>query len=336
MRNIIKKTVSSSLVVLFAASLGSCSQSAPDRMPETEPTAKAEQSPSEPSSQAADQAKMVFRGPGEKLPKTVADFSLSSAPRYFGPDNLYDLINGGAEIYVEYGLKEMVTADYRSEARKDLTVTVEVYDQGSLLGAFGRTARFLAGRVDPSDAGQGLPPALADRGVFGGSDIIYFKDRFLVHVTLLDESAEATQESIEATGKELLPQFAEAVAAKITDDPQLPSRLKAFPAADKIGRSEAYELNDAAGVKGLKSAFTARYKLTSGAEFTLFVTENAPADKGVASALSKDNEEALKAGKMSIEGTDKALIGYNALGTEWTDNDKKAALERIKELTGGL
>ena len=60
------------------------------------------------------------------------------------------------------GLVKMVTSDYKSQAHATITVTVEIYDMGSSLGALGRVGRFLAGRSDPSKAGEGLPEALRE------------------------------------------------------------------------------------------------------------------------------------------------------------------------------
>jgi len=204
-------------------------------------------------------APMVFEGPGGKLPRAFGEMAISAPPRYFGPDNLYDLINGGAEVYAEFGLVRMVTADYASPRRPGITVTAEVYDMGSVEGAFGRTARFLDGRQDPSTAGEGLPSAWTDRGILGAGDLVAWQDRFLVHLTLLDESATADGDSIAAAGRELLPPMAEAVFTRIGADPPPPSDLASFPSANRIARSEAWSPTALAGIDGLGAGYTVRY-----------------------------------------------------------------------------
>lgn len=213
-----------------------------------------------PASSQKDGAKMVFEGPGEKLSTEVGDWKIVPGPRYFGPENLYDLINGGAEIYVDFGLKKMVTADYRSAAKEGLSVTAEVYDMGSVKGAFGRMARFLSGRADPANAGDGLPAGLEAKGIISGTDIIYFKGSYLVHLTLLDESPTATMESMTKAGAQVLPLFAESIAAKIADDAPIPAEFTAFPKENRIGRTEAFETKDTAGIADLGSGFTVRYR----------------------------------------------------------------------------
>jgi hypothetical protein len=308
--------------------VSSCSERSPSNAPPSSPPLK-DTAPEEAARPAPDLEKMVFEGPGLLLPKKALDLELSSSPRYFGPSNLFDLINGGAEIYAEFGLKKMVTADYRSPARKDKTVTLEIYDQGSPLGAFGRTARFLAGREDPSKAGEGLPGEIAERGLFGGTDIVYWKDRYLVHVTLLDESPDATLESMKTTARELLPPFAEAVAAKITSNPPLPPLLAAFPTAGRLARSEAWETKDLAGIDGLGAGFTVRYRAGDKA-FSLFASmELGGADEAAAKV------EALGAAageKATLIAAGDRAIGYTSTEQSWTSEDHRRAMAAVKEL----
>jgi hypothetical protein len=202
---------------------------------------------------------MVFEGPGAVLPRAVGPWKIKPSPRYFGTDNLYDLIDGGADVFTRFGMTRMVTADYGDEARKQLTTTVEIYDMGGSKNAFGRVARFLAGRTEAAAAGRGLPAGLDGRGVFGGADAVFWKSRFLVHLTLLDESPSATPESMSATGREILPPFASAVAAAIADDPPPPPDIALFPAADRVARGEAWEPADLLGIPGFGEGYSVSY-----------------------------------------------------------------------------
>ena len=91
-------------ILVFSAALGltfACSSrpsEESDVIKEKKETDLDEERTTEPS----DAPEAVFEGPGEMVPKTVDGFEISSNPRYFGPGNLYDLINGGAEIYAEF------------------------------------------------------------------------------------------------------------------------------------------------------------------------------------------------------------------------------------------
>lgn len=201
----------------------------------------------------------VFEGPGEKLVRGLDGWKLAGAPRYFGPDNLYDLIDGGAEVYVQFGFVRMVTAEYRDAGRPGVAVTVEIYDMGSPKGAFGRAARFLEGRVDPSGAGKGLPAAFADRGQLGDGDLVVWQDRYLVHATVIDERPDATPEGIAAAGAGLLPAFASAVLARIGGETAPPAALASFPAKGRVPRGEAWHPGRLLDVEGLGAGYTVRY-----------------------------------------------------------------------------
>lgn len=152
-----------------------------------------------------------LRGPGQRLRRTIGQFSIASPPRYFGPKNLYELINGGSESYISLGMKEMVTADYTSAEFPKVTVTVEIYDMASPKSASARFAKFLEGQQDPASAGKGLPKSMEARGLLGTANASFWKDRFLVNITLLDESDSASKETMGVLGGKLLPEFAKAI-----------------------------------------------------------------------------------------------------------------------------
>ena len=52
----------------------------------------------------------------------------------YDADNLWEYINGAAELFVEYDVQTCRTADLSAG---DLTVTVDLYDMGTPLNAFG-------------------------------------------------------------------------------------------------------------------------------------------------------------------------------------------------------
>jgi hypothetical protein len=276
-----------------------------------------------------DASKMVFEGPGEMLDTEVGDWKIVPGPRYFGPDNLYDLINGGAEIYVGFGLKKMVTADYRSASKDSLSVTVEIYDMGSAKGAFGRMARFLSGRADPSNAGDGLPAGLETKGIMSGTDIIYFKGSYLVHLTLLDESPTATMETMSKAGAQILPIFAESVAAKITEDAPIPAEFAAFPSENRIGRTEAFETKDTAGIGDVGSGFTMRYRQGENS-WTLLVTDvfanEALVDEKLKAMLAKEHG----AGQVALTKAGKRIVGLVAKTKTLSPVMVDAKLEALK------
>ena len=56
-------------------------------------------------------------------------------PQYFYSENLYEYINGSADLYNSYGFQELVTINYA--ANEDQYVILDIYDMGTSLNAFG-------------------------------------------------------------------------------------------------------------------------------------------------------------------------------------------------------
>ncbi|NLN61361.1 MAG: hypothetical protein GX146_00580 [Myxococcales bacterium] len=230
----------------------------------------------------------TFEGPGKMLLPRIGKWALTADLRYFDADNLYDLINGGAEVFVAYGFTRIATADYRMPG-DPRTVTAEVYHMGSPLGAFGRLSRYLENMADPSGAGDRLPEALRPFGIMGDGDLLVWKDAYLVHLTLLDEAADATPESIAEAGDALLPPMAETILNRIPGEAALPAAVQQLPQDHMLGRSAVWHPQHINDIKALRDGFTARYQGEDEHTWQLFVTSEAPdeaAARAMASALS--------------------------------------------------
>ena len=323
------------MVMVVSALLAGCQCE-----PETDAPKPTEHVEAAPGSQGEDSQtavdKMVFKGPGEMLSTEIGEWKIKSAPRYFGPDNLFDLINGGAEIFVEFGLKEMVTADFYRPRKSDKTVTVEIYDQGTVLGAFGRMARYLSGHVEPTKVQQGLPASLSGRGMFGGGDIVFWKNRFVVHLTLLDESPTASLESTIEEGKKALPMFAEKVAAKIAGESPIPAEFERFPEEHRIASSETWDPKQVLSFVDLGSGYKVRYH-DGEKRWVLFTTSEYSNEEAVASAVALVTSE-----RTSVTGDAKRSISAVRAGNRvvglvqanepfFTDTEKEPLLKSLVE-----
>ena len=295
-------------------------QAAASAVPEGNNTPATEKAPAKPE----------LRGPGLKLVETVGTWKLSDGPRYFGPDNLYDLINGGSEVYIAYGLKEMAVADFRATDTPNASVTVEVYDLSSPLNAFGRFSKFLAGKSNPTSAAEGVPRAVAGRGMLGSGSASFWKAGFLVNLTLLDESPDATLESTKTLGAKVLPAFMEALDAHISGSTELPAELAAFPAANLQQMSFLYE-PVLWNIAPLGAGFAAGY-VDGDKAWQLFVT--APfADAAAAEKALKEADGDLGPRNISASVEGLRIVGYR------TGGDKpavSAAEKSVKALQAAL
>lgn len=88
---------------------------------------------------------------GVLMNDTCRDMVLVGEPEYFIGDDLFSLINGGADLYHEYGFREVVTAKYGFTAGD--TVKAEVYDMGSPEGAWGIYSMTETSKARPFSAG---------------------------------------------------------------------------------------------------------------------------------------------------------------------------------------
>jgi len=70
------------------------------------------------------------------LPR-IPGWCLSQEPEFYGPENLFEYIDGASEAYLAYDFQGLMVAFYKREKDKEPVVTVEIYDMGEALKAFG-------------------------------------------------------------------------------------------------------------------------------------------------------------------------------------------------------
>ena len=128
-------------------------------------------------------------------------------------EKLYELINGGAELYISYGFKEAVSRTYKLEAQSE--IQVEIYDMGEAKNAFGV---FTHNRYkEESDYGQGsnrLPGAL-----------FFWKDKYYVSIMTIEETEES---------KKLINTLGTHISERIENDGKLPVILNYLPEKDQM------------------------------------------------------------------------------------------------------
>jgi hypothetical protein len=95
-------------------------------------------------------ALVVGCGPGEEpavggtglaklLPAaaSMSGWQMADGPTDYDSDTLYEYLNGGAPLYLTFGFQRMVHVRYQFGDHSLSSVTLDVYDMGSDLGAFG-------------------------------------------------------------------------------------------------------------------------------------------------------------------------------------------------------
>lgn len=159
----------------------------------------------------------------------------------YGPDNLWEYINGAAELFLTYGFVELTVRDLE---RGDLYVTVSLYDMGRPLQAFGIFERESpANRTRHRDLGAGAVLQPPYQGLM-------FKDHFYVKVEAGGGDLD------EATLREIL--AAVAIDLPGTDEP--PPELSHLPARFRIPGTVAFTGRDYLGLADLRNCLHADYE----------------------------------------------------------------------------
>lgn len=177
----------------------------------------------------------------------------SEEARVFRPDNLFEYINGGAEAYLSYDFKELIVGQYAADASK-ASVTIEIYDMGTPLNAFGiySVERFAESRFLEVGS-QGY----AEEGVLN-----FLHGRYYTKLLCFDNEGEAS---------ETLLGFARDIIAKSPQEPKgFPPLLRALPRRGLISNSEKYIYRNVLGFGFLHDGYLASYKM-EGAAFDGFL-----------------------------------------------------------------
>ena len=94
--------------------------------------------------------------------------------------DLYLYIDGGAELFLEFGFRHVTVAEYRKGETS--SIILEVYHMNDAPAAFGVYSVRSVGRADPIDLGT--------EGCADAYYIMYWKDNIYVSVTASDSSAD--------------------------------------------------------------------------------------------------------------------------------------------------
>jgi hypothetical protein len=170
----------------------------------------------------------------EALPKEgdVEGWTKHRTQQHYAGESLYEYINGGAEIYHEYGFVQVVVQDYVSETGK--SVSVEIFEMISPAGAYGMYT------FKTNAKGKWLP--VGNGAQLADYYMNFWKGPFLVTLTGFDES-EQTQEGLLA--------IARSVDSKIPAGEKEPRIVSLLPVKDRMPQSLKYFT----GFLGLRNSY---------------------------------------------------------------------------------
>ena len=157
------------------------------------------------------------------LPGTdeTGEWKKDGLPLEYKGEDLYSYINGGAEIYHEYGFKQVIVQDYTKKNGK--SIALEIFKMESTEGAYGIYT------FKTSTEGEEL--ALGDKAQLADYYLNFWKGNFVVTLTGFDEDEET------AKGLE---KIARVVDTKIKSRGREPAFVSLLPEKDLIEQSIKY------------------------------------------------------------------------------------------------
>jgi len=168
----------------------------------------------------------------------AAGWTRDGGPQEFEGEDLYTYIDGGAEIYREYGFRRVVVQDYENPGGK--SVSLEIFEMETPAAAFGMFTFKRSGGGEPLVLGAGAE--------LEAYYMNFWKGRFLVTLTGFDEAAE-TVEGLKAIGR--------IVDSGLPEGGEAPGLVSALPAEGLRPGSVKY-LKGLLGLNNLYAFYTAR------------------------------------------------------------------------------
>ena len=192
-------------------------------------------------------------------PSCTAGWGLEEKISLYTRDNLFDRIDGEAEMYFPYGFDLMASARYVSKQNPQYAVEADVYEMGSPLDAFGIYANYR--RSNDEDASIG-----AD-GTIAPSQLLFYQDRYFVR--------------LQATGtvsvdKEVFLSCARAISHNLPADAGKPKELDAIVTPSVVGKSVRYIPQSLLGYPFFQKGLIADAVLESGQMQVFVVLDGTP------------------------------------------------------------
>jgi len=217
----------------------------------------------------------------------------------FGPDKLWDFIDGAADTYLSYGFVDLHVAEYK---RGKNVIKLEIYRHSDHTMAFGIYSSERSASFHFLNLGS--------QGYNVDGIINFFKGNYYVKIRTYSKDAKTLK------AEELL---AQNVAGMLSGATDMPSVLSSFPAEHRKINEETYISESVLGHKFLNKAFKATYQ-TGDDLFSVFIL-----DKGSPADVQKSVSEYLSAGGVEAvdSETGKYMFrdGYNGtIFLAWKDN----------------
>jgi len=166
---------------------------------------------------------------------------ISEGPFFYDADTLYEYINGAAEAFISYDFQKLAHQIYMAGGTE---VTVDLYDMGSVVDAFG---------IYSSERGRDCEFLSVGTEGYRTDEILNFvSGRYYVKLVAFAEEADTST---------ILLDFAKQIDRSIPGKRGLPEIFSFFPAVGMVPHSQAYVKRAPLGYQFLSPGYSAEYRL---------------------------------------------------------------------------
>ncbi len=201
----------------------------------------------------------------------IEGFTRSNDIVSYRPDNLFEYINGAAELYLMYDFNGLNLQQYKD--KDENTITIEIYDQKTVNNSFGIYSQERPYECEYLDIGA--------QATYMEGFLNFYQGRYYVKISGYNLGAK-DREYLTSAGKK--------VSGLLGEKALPPAAFKLFPEKSKVANREEYIPKDFLGYSFFEKAFTAEYQETDSTTYKLFIIETS--DRA---ALEKSIEEYKKA-----------------------------------------
>lgn len=171
----------------------------------------------------------------------------------YTPDNLYEYIDGAADVFLSYDFQELAAASFVSNPKGSFTV--DIYRHGNTKNGFG-----IYSQEKPA---KGPFISIGAQGYYEKGVLNFLEGCYYVKIAGFD---------LGDRDESVLKEVAREIAQKIQGDDHFPKIVACFPSEEKVENSERYAAQSFLGHSFLHSAFTADYE-KEGRKIQVFIIE---------------------------------------------------------------
>ncbi|OQX84406.1 hypothetical protein B6D60_09435 [candidate division KSB1 bacterium 4484_87] len=181
----------------------------------------------------------------------IKQFIPESEIQIYDPENLFEYIDGAADIFLSFGFQQLQVRDFSVDS---LQFSVELYNMGTPLNAFG-----IYKSERPADA-SGIRIG-AEAVISPPYQAIMLKGIHYVKTNIYEGELDSIR------GAKILTAISKAIPGKNN----FPAQIKLLPEKKKIAGSEGYAREAFLGMSLLKRCLFAKYQLKDGTSFRYFI-----------------------------------------------------------------